>query len=113
MAFFVEDDPDGVTWVLTVTGELETGAVAEVRRRLAAATKDGRRVLIVDLSEVEYIDTTAIAMLIDSAGRAERARVRLTVVSPPESRAGVLFSLTEADRILPVEASLEAALGAA
>jgi anti-sigma B factor antagonist len=106
-----DDGSDGATLVLTVHGDIESGAVAEVRRRLSRALEAGKRVLVVDLSEVEYIDTVAIAMLIDASDRAARARGRLVVVSPPDSRAAVLLSLTEADRLVAVEPTREAALG--
>jgi len=109
-AQLVTDPSEGDTWVIAASGDIESSAVAELRRRLAAALVSGKRLLVVDLSGVDYIDTVAIAMLIDASERARRSRARVVVVSPPDSRAAALLSLTEADRLVAVKPSREAAL---
>jgi anti-anti-sigma factor len=62
-----EDRGDG-TLVLTATGEIDLSNVDEFSGALSAAGTNGA-MLIVDLSEVLYLDSGAINVLFANAGR--------------------------------------------
>jgi anti-sigma B factor antagonist len=61
--FHVQPGPDGV---LYLTGELEM-ATAEGFPAQAAANLDGQRDLILDISELEFLDSTGIRALLKLA----------------------------------------------
>ena len=107
-----EDVPEG-TRTITPAGELDSTLTASLRRLLAAALEDGIRRVIVDLSEISYIDTSAIAMLMDADARARRLKARIMVVSPPQSRAATIFQLTKVDQVMSILGTRDEALRAA
>jgi anti-anti-sigma factor len=62
-----QDRGDG-TLVLTATGEIDLSNIDEFSGALSAAETDGA-LLIVDLSDVLYLDSGAINVLFANAGR--------------------------------------------
>jgi len=61
---FQEDDSsDGDLAILVMGGELDYEVSPQIRARLVGAIKDGRRRLVLDLSDVTFIDSTAIGVL--------------------------------------------------
>ncbi|WP_182873140.1 STAS domain-containing protein [Microbispora sp. H10670] len=61
--------PDG-TPVLTVSGEIDMSNAAELDAALSGASVDGHA-LLVDLSEVEYLDSAGLTVLFAHAPRIE------------------------------------------
>ena len=111
--FRCEDGPDATTRVMIPCGDLDTNAVADLRRLVGRALSAGRTRLIVDLAEVTFMDTDAIAALLDASSRARRAGGVLRVVSPPDSRTALIFHITHADAVLRLAGTREEALRAA
>ncbi len=69
--FYITDDvmPDGGNGdddvvVLTAAGEIDYEAAPQLRERILEHTKAGRRRLLLDLSTVTFIDSTAIGVLV-------------------------------------------------
>jgi anti-sigma B factor antagonist len=69
-----DDDPDGVTKVIAVSGEFDVGLVGDLRRRVAGALAEGRRRVVVDLSGVTHMDSSGLAELITSQQRVAAAQ---------------------------------------
>lgn len=64
--------------VLSLAGELDLYNAEEVRGALLEARADEPRVLVVDLEEVRFIDSTALGVLIEARSRmADRSGFRL------------------------------------
>jgi anti-sigma B factor antagonist len=55
--------------VVSLAGELDLYNAEEVRRALLDTLADGADVLVVDLSEVTFIDSTALGVLIEARSR--------------------------------------------
>ena len=71
------DSRDG-TVVVSLAGELDLYNAEEVRGALLDATAGGPGVLVVDLEEVRFIDSTALGVLIEARSRmADRSGFRL------------------------------------
>ena len=71
------DSRDG-TVVVSLAGELDLYNAEEVRGALLDATAGGPGVLVVDLEEVRFIDSTALGVLIEARSRmADRNGFRL------------------------------------
>ena len=109
----LEDGPDEATRSLTPRGELDAASAADVRRRIDDALAAGKRRVIVDLAEVTFMETAALAALLDANVRLARFGASLFVVIPEDSRVRLLFSITRLDKVLKVMQSREAALEAA
>jgi len=112
-SFRLEDGPDEATRSLVPSGELHAAGAENVRRRIDQALADGKRRVIVDLSEITYMETGALAALLDANARLKRFSASMFVVVPDDSRVRVIFSITRLDKLLHVMETREQALDAA
>ena len=95
--------------VVTVTGDVDMHSEGRLRDALTeAGTVPGCRV-VVDLSGVEFMASAGVHVLLDVAGQFEQAGGALVLVSPRPMVARVL-SLTRADELIPVAATVDEAL---
>lgn len=72
--FAVESEQldDGV-YVFTVRGELDMNTVPELDRSLENALSSGDALVMLDLSECEFIDSTGIALIVRAWQRLDRS----------------------------------------
>src|SRR4051812_29427848 len=103
------DSNDGAL-VVRLGGELDLYNAPIVRQALAdaAETKPGR--LVVDLSEVSFIDSTALGVLIEARTKLKNRSALLLAAPRVETRRALHVS--GLDRHLPVHESVEDALAA-
>lgn len=99
----------GAVLVMTITGEVDIANVDQIAEVIYAQpnTEDG---LVIDLSEVRYLDSSAVSLLHDLAMRLRNRAQRLIVVSPSGTPPRRVLELTAMDRNAPVVDELEAAL---
>lgn len=83
LATVVIDEHEGVP-VATVRGELDISNVDTIRRRLTDLPNLAFGIVL-DLSGVDFMDSSGIALLYDLEQRFSRRSQRLIVVSPPGS----------------------------
>ena len=91
-------DDGGV--VVEVSGELDICSSHTLREKLAAASILGASHLVVDLSELRFIDSTGIGVLAMAARRLA-LEVGLAIVCP-QGRGCRTLMLTGLDRVAPV-----------
>jgi anti-sigma B factor antagonist len=96
--------------VLILAGELDLYNADEVRNALAAAGVGGPTRIVLDMTEVEFVDSTALGVLIEA--RTKLGRTELFLAGPQIETRRTL-QVSGLDRHLPVHDSVEAALGAA
>jgi len=76
--------------VLALHGELDVAASTSVLKRLIELDlRPGQRLLL-DLRDVQFIDSTGIRLLLQARAHAERARAAFTVVAGPPAVMRVL-----------------------
>lgn len=96
--------------VLTAAGELDAYSAPELTERLGEAEPGDLRPLLVDLSDVSFMDSTALGVLVralkDWAQNGVEARVVL-----PHTFARRIFEITTLDQALPLSPSRADALG--
>jgi anti-sigma B factor antagonist len=95
--------------VAEIVGDLNLLCASDVRTGLAAAVGDGHRRLVVDLSQVNFIDSSGLGALISGLKSARQAGGDLRIASPGE-QARVVLKLTTLDRVLRPYDSVEDAL---
>ena len=100
---------DRETIVLSAHGELDAFAAPELTKRLADAQADGAPGLVVDLTAVSFLDSTALGVIVRALKPAGDSSARARVVLPT-SAARRIFEITTLDQALPVAASRAAAL---
>jgi anti-anti-sigma factor len=98
--FSVARREDGDRVVFVPRGELDLATAPELEGPVLSVLDDGRPVVI-DLRELEFMDSSGVRVLVAAHGRAGEDGERLTLVRPP--RGGAV------DRILEI-AGVEQAL---
>ena len=93
---------------LSLTGEVDLANASDLRAHLKAVARNDNN-LIVDMSELRYIDSSGIRTLIEAhhTFKQTRRKMVLAAVTPSVQK---IFSIVGMDRIMPVFVSIEAAL---
>jgi anti-sigma B factor antagonist len=76
----IEDGEDLV--VATLAGELDISNVPAVRDAIVESMRDGARLLVLDFTDVRYIDSSSVAMVLGFASELTVKRGRLALVAP-------------------------------
>jgi anti-sigma B factor antagonist len=99
--------------ILVVGGEVDFEVSPQLKARLMRAIKGGSRRLILDLSDVTFIDSTAIGVLAGTVEKLdESGGGSLSVVSNHE-KVIQIFEITGLDNLMTIYASRDEALAAA
>lgn len=97
--------------VLEATGELDLHTSPEFRESLAGVLEDGAERVVVDLTGVTFIDSSALGVLVGGARRSAERGNELMIVCPAGNVARVL-EITGLNRAFAIYATREEALGA-
>jgi anti-sigma B factor antagonist len=100
--FDVSDDRlEGDVRVLRIVGELDFDAAPMFKRRIVSQIDAGNRHLVIDLSEVSFIDSTAIGVLVGAIKRAHAAGGSLAVVCDNDDVRGI-FEAVGIENVIPL-----------
>ena len=110
--FYIRDETvDGDAHVLGLGGELDLYAAPRMKQRLDELIDEGTSHLVVDLSESEFIDSTAMGVLVGAVKRVHEAGGRLVVVCDNQHMLRI-FEIVGMERVLPIHDSRRSALSA-
>ena len=98
--------------VVDAAGELDIHTSRGFKETLVGAIEDGAPRVIVDLSGVTFIDSSALGALVGGSRRSAQRGVELMIVCPPGSVARVI-EITGLNRVFTMAATRADALGAA
>jgi anti-sigma B factor antagonist len=108
--FAIEDRRlDGEVAVVAVMGEIDLFTAPEFKQRIDAAIDADARVLIADLTETTFIDSSSLGVLI-GAHRRLADRGRTLAVACANDAIVKTFKITGLDDLLRLSPSVEAAL---
>jgi anti-anti-sigma factor len=111
MALDIDVEHDHQSTVVAVRGELDLTTAPELLRALSVAIDSGRRVLVVDLSGVDFCDSSGLSALVRTRNRLDAVggAVGLVGATPIVQRVLDISGLTE---VLGGYPSVEAARAA-
>jgi anti-sigma B factor antagonist len=108
-----ETHDDGDTAVVTLRGELDAHDAPRLRELFTAAVAElegaARPLLVVDLTGVAFLDSTALGTVVGAVRRVRERGGEFRVVLP-ESPARRIFEITGLDEVLDVRPTRAAAL---
>ena len=107
----VRTDAEGDAVVVRLAGELDLYNAPQVRAALAEVVEAAPQRVVVDMSDVEFIDSTALCVLIES--RAKLANRQAFLLAAPALETRRALQVSGLDRHLRVHDSVEDALAAA
>jgi anti-sigma B factor antagonist len=101
---------DAGTLIVDIAGEIDVYTSPKLREQLVALVGEGARQLVVDLEDVEFIDSTGLGVLV---GVLKRIRARGGGMSLVCSHDGLLrvFKITGLEKVFPIYASVGEATG--
>jgi anti-sigma B factor antagonist len=109
----VRFEGDGETVVAVVTGEVDMSNAATIRLQIAEAVTPDDDAVVVDLTELEFIDSAGLHSLIELGTVLEERRQQLYLCVPKESQIGRAIDIIGLPRVVRVHADRAEALEAA
>lgn len=102
-------EAEGGALVLALRGEVDMATADVIEQAAARASGNGYRCLVVDLSEVTFMDSSGLHAIADAhrAMQAAGGKVRVVNDSPSLAR---IFDLTGLNRLLTIVSDRESAL---
>ena len=102
--------PSDEVAVVEASGELDFYTGSEFNACLASAVESGAPRVVVDLTQVTFIDSSALGMLVGIARQSAEHSTELMIVCPPGNVARVI-AITGLNRVFAMYATREEALG--
>lgn len=103
------DDAGPGTVVLVISGDLDLGSAPALKWALSDEVRAGARRLVLDLSEVGFMDSTAIGVLVGIRRSLPDGGLALTSLRPGVRKT---LEITGLDRSFPIFDALQDALAA-
>lgn len=91
--------------------EIEVYNISEIKEVLFDIIEKGNRRLVMDMSRVEYIDSSGLGVLVSVLKKVKHAEGKLVLISPKSSVKQIL-SLTNLDKVFNIQDNLENAVEA-
>ena len=91
----------GSVRVVAASGELDIATVAGFRDALRQVTEERPSGLVVDLSQVTFVDSVTVGAILQTKRRLDEGG-RLAIVVPAKTYAGLIFDVVGADAIVDV-----------
>jgi anti-anti-sigma factor len=96
--------------IARLTGELDISVAEQTGRRIAGAVPSSALGVVVDMGELEFMDSSGVSMLFSLARQVGSHRQQLRVVAPPGKPVSRVLEIVEFSRAAPVDADLASAL---
>lgn len=93
--------------MVTVGGEVDLYTAPQLRDQLIGALEDGARRLFIDMSRVEFCDSTGISVLLSAMKRSRGKGGELELVAPRPAVTKVL-EVTGLDEVFVIHPDLDA-----
>lgn len=97
--------------VLAVRGEIDVYTAPRFRERLVEMVKEGHRRVVVDLDQVDFLDSTGLGVLVGGLKRLRTNDGDLVVVCN-QPRILKVFEITGLDKVFGMHPSVDAAVEA-
>ena len=107
----IEQGSEAGHYVIAARGEIDLFTAPELKQVITEAIESGERRVAIDLSEVSFLDSTALGVLIGAVKRLRSRGGALAVVNTDSSIAKT-FEITGLDQIFTIAETREAAVAA-
>jgi anti-sigma B factor antagonist len=97
--------------VVAVSGEVDVYSAPELKESLTKLLESGAKSVIVDLSDVAFLDSTGLGALVEARAATSEAGGSLPIVCSHE-RILKLFTITGLDGVFSIHGSVDEALAA-
>ena len=107
MLLHIEATQHEGTTVLTMLGDLDVASAPQLRSQVIEAISHGPVDLVLDLRNVDFIDSFGLGVIISALKRTALVDRKLQLLTDPGGPVSELLRITDLDRILEVRPGLE------
>ena len=111
MDLSLETRPEGDKTVVSVAGEIDVYTAPKLREQIVQLVEDGRYHLVVDMEQVEFLDSTGLGVLVGGLKRVRAHDGSLQLVCTQE-RILKIFRITGLTKVFPIHATVADAVAA-
>lgn len=104
--------PDEAVPVARIEGEIDISNADDVRDALEQLVGNAAVGLVLDLSDVRYIDSAAVHLILRLASQLQKRRQKLHAVVPADEAVRHVLVLTAVERLVPLHLTEDAAVAA-
>lgn len=87
--------------LIELEGEVDVYTAPDLKRQMISLLEEGRSEMVVDLTKVEYLDSTALGVLIGGLKRVREREGNLSLICP-SPRIRRVFEITGLDKIFDI-----------
>ena len=102
---------EGDKTVLSVGGEIDVYTAPKLREQIVALVEEGHYHLVVDMEDVEFLDSTGLGVLVGGLKRVRAHDGSLRLVCTQE-RILKIFRITGLTKVFPIHATVAEAVAA-
>jgi anti-sigma B factor antagonist len=102
---------EGDVTVVQVTGEVDVYTAPKLREQLVSLVDAGRYHIVVDMEQVEFLDSTGLGVLVGGLKRVRTHDGSLQLVCTQE-RILKIFRITGLTKVFPIASSVDEAVAA-
>jgi len=106
----IEIEERGDVVLARLTGELDIAGATRTGERFAEAVPTSATGLVVDLTDLEFIDSSGVSMLFGLARRLGSRRQQIRVAAPPRRPVSRVLEIVDFERAAPVRSDVETAV---
>ncbi len=97
--------------IIELEGEVDVYTAPQLKQQVVKILEGGAKLLVVDLTKVDYLDSTALGVLIGGLKRMREADGNMVLICPSQ-RIRRVFEITGLDKIFDIYNTEEEAQGA-
>jgi len=97
--------PGSDRYVITVSGEVDLATSPELDAAIIAAIESGTSSVAIDLTDVSFMDSSGLGVIVRGLKRCREAEIDLDLVITNE-RVLKVFGITGLDQVIPIHSSI-------
>jgi anti-sigma B factor antagonist len=105
-------EPVGGVPVARLHGDIDISNAQDLGDALAAAVENDAFGLVLDLSQLDYLDSAGVHLILDLAGRLRTRRQQLHAVAPADAPLRMVLDITAVEKRVPLHEHVEDAVNA-
>jgi anti-sigma B factor antagonist len=107
----IEFSQDGDACIVALKGEVDVYTAPALRERLIEASESGSLTVVVDMTGVDFIDSSGLGVLVSALKRVRENGGQMRIVTSKEPILKI-FRITGLDRVFELSPTLPEAVGA-
>jgi anti-sigma B factor antagonist len=98
--------PGSDLYIVTVSGEVDLATSPDLDAAVIAGLESGTNSVIIDLTDVSFMDSSGLGVIVRALKRCREAEIELDLVISND-RVLKVFGITGLDQVIPIHDSIE------